>query len=81
MTGYDGSASVDSCVAQNTIGTYCDPGNLAAGYNTAAKAIAAWKASPEHNSAMLDVNWTRISCSAYTWAGTEAGDIGCSFHF
>lgn len=81
MTEYYGSASVDSCVLKNTTGTYCDPGNLAAGYNTGAAAIAAWKASPEHDSAMLAAEWTHISCAAYTDTNSDAGDIGCSFSF
>lgn len=80
MTAYDGSASVDSCVLKNTTGTYCDPGNLGAGYTSAAAVIAAWKASPEHDSAMLAPEWTRISCAAYTYSDGISGDIGCSFH-
>ncbi|WP_119067690.1 CAP domain-containing protein [Rubrobacter indicoceani] len=47
--------------------------NLAAGYETADEAFAAWKASPSHNSAMLDGNYKVVGVSRLEVPGSPFG--------
>lgn len=47
--------------------------NLAAGYETAEEAIAAWKESPSHNSAMLDGNYRVMGISRLEVEGSPFG--------
>lgn len=47
--------------------------NLAAGYETAEEVIAAWKASPSHNAAMLDPEYRVIGISRLNVPGSESG--------
>lgn len=47
--------------------------NLAAGYETAEEVFAAWKASPSHNSAMLDGNYRVVGVSRLDVKGSPFG--------
>jgi len=73
--------AINSCVALNSTGTFCDPGNLASGYLTGPAVVDAWKASPEHNSYLLVDIWGHMTCAAYTSSDAISGNVGCHMDF